>query len=168
MQYKQHPLGQCYPPLAPEEYEKLKAALLGPGPKSPAILFEGQILDGWHYYNACLELGVEPRFETPNIENPALFIIQRNEGRRNLTKGQRGKIARAITNVVNGTNQFQVKKRVLRHEAPITLGKAGEALNVSRAVIDRVGYTEKNGTNEVNEALVNGSLGESKAYRLGS
>jgi hypothetical protein len=38
----------------------------------------------------------------------------------------------------------------------MTRTEAAQELNVSTAVIDRVGYVEKHGCNELNDALTNG------------
>ena len=108
MSYERHPIGACYPDLTVQQYATLKAGLRDPA-KSPAILFEGKILDGWHYYKACLEESVEPRFETPEITDPYEFVVRRNEGRRHLNTEQNAVVAERMAVLKHGSNQFTEK-----------------------------------------------------------
>ena len=57
---------------------------------------EGVILDGNNRYDACMELGIEPKYEIKNFDNPSeekKFVIESNLTRRHLTKFQRIEVA---------------------------------------------------------------------------
>lgn len=163
IQYEQHPLGACYPPLTSEEFAKLKAGLRDPA-KPPAILFEGKVLDGWHYYKACLEEGVEARFESPKIANPFEFVVRRNEGRRQLTKVQRAEIALKMANVKKHSNQF-AQKVVPSNEgtSAITQRRAAQLLGVSEASVTRAQQIRDGAISEVKAALKAGVISQGRA-----
>jgi len=74
MSYQDHPA--CYlPKLSDTEFESLKADIKTNGLNIPIKIYDGLILDGRHRYRACLELGVEPRFEdVPKTEDPYLYV----------------------------------------------------------------------------------------------
>jgi hypothetical protein len=63
MTYTQHPLSAVLPPLSATDHAKLRADIARDGLLFAIWLFEGMVLDGWHRYRICLEVGVEPRFE---------------------------------------------------------------------------------------------------------
>ena len=51
--------------------------------------YEGKVLDGWHRYKACEELGVLTPTLPYNGQDPAGFVIRTNGLRRHLTPSQR-------------------------------------------------------------------------------
>ena len=51
--------------------------------------YEGKVLDGWHRYKACEELGIPAPTLPYNGQDPAGFVIRANGLRRHLTPGQR-------------------------------------------------------------------------------
>jgi hypothetical protein len=109
-EYEQHEIGKCYPPLTDTERGLLRQQMLGPGSKSKVILFEDKILDGWHQYLICKELGIECEFEEVNPTDPIAFVIQRNEGRRQLSTTARAKIVDKLATLYrggDGSNQYQ-------------------------------------------------------------
>lgn len=95
MEYKKHRLN-IYPEMQAEEFNRLREDIFANGydPKNPIILFEGQIIDGWNRYRACIALGVEPKFQTfTGSEIDAMQIVIRTNNRRDLTSSQRAAIA---------------------------------------------------------------------------
>jgi len=46
------------------EYAALCANIATLGLRQAITLYSGAVLDGWHRYQACLQTGVEPRYET--------------------------------------------------------------------------------------------------------
>lgn len=88
--YAFHPLAEHFPLMSAPEFEALKKDIKEHGLQEPICLFEGKILDGRNRYNACLELGIEPRFEQRDFshEEAVAFSISQNLQRRHLTKSQ--------------------------------------------------------------------------------
>ncbi len=60
----QHPIAaKRTPPYSTNETNRLRADLQATGRLlEPIVLYEGTVLDGWHRYQLCLELGIEPIF----------------------------------------------------------------------------------------------------------
>ena len=86
---EQHPLGQLLPAMNAEEYEYAKADIRKYGQREPILLLDGMVLDGWHRYRICLDLGVEPKVRTLSKKADALAeVISRNLARRQLSPGQ--------------------------------------------------------------------------------
>jgi hypothetical protein len=61
---ERHPLSALYEDLAGWEYDDLKAGIDEHGilGERKVTLYESQVLDGWQFYRACLELNVKPEF----------------------------------------------------------------------------------------------------------
>lgn len=91
------------PPLTREDYEALKNSIREKGLHYPITVNQhGVILDGYHRYKACLELGVEPRFEVKNFDSPLqekLFVIEANLHRRHLNDFQKAELLVKLTEI---------------------------------------------------------------------
>lgn len=59
------------------------------GQREPGLIFEGQVLDGWHRYLACAKLGGNFRSEDFTGDDPVAFVLSKNLHRRHLTASQR-------------------------------------------------------------------------------
>lgn len=98
--YEPHPLSLVMPPMSAEEYAQLIDSIREHGQLEPVVLFEGQILDGRHRYQACQQLGIEPILREYSYEDdgpsPATFSLVKNTHRRHLTTSQRAMVAAAI------------------------------------------------------------------------
>jgi ParB-like chromosome segregation protein Spo0J len=84
-------------PMSREEYEALKESIKKEGLYYPIIVNEeGEILDGYHRYKACLELGIEPKFEVkkfPNKLQEKKFVLESMLKRRHLNDFQKAELA---------------------------------------------------------------------------
>lgn len=96
---QQHPLSACFPPMRDHEFAWLCESIARNGLRFPITLYEGQVLDGWHRYKACLRTGVEPRFETfEGDEDQAMdFLISCNVKRQHLNEDQLAMIAARLS-----------------------------------------------------------------------
>ena len=65
------------------------------GQQDPILIFDGQILDGWHRYLACQRLGIEPKTTTfeGTLEDAWEIVKSRNVKRRDLTPLDRARVA---------------------------------------------------------------------------
>ena len=80
------------PPLAPREYEMLKADILQNGCIAPLVVWNGMLVDGHNRYKICRENSIP--FKTVEMQftcerDAILWIIKNQLGRRNLTPFQR-------------------------------------------------------------------------------
>lgn len=88
--YQQHPLSAAFPSMSESDRAALTADIQLHGQRDPITVYEGQILDGWHRYGSCLELGVTPRLQNlSDGTDPVAYVISCNLHRRHLTASQR-------------------------------------------------------------------------------
>lgn len=88
MNYQRHPLSAAWPDMAAEDFTALKDSIGYSGLLEPITLFEDQILDGWHRYNACIQTGMDARFEGFSGDDPAQYVRDKHT-RRPLSLTQR-------------------------------------------------------------------------------
>lgn len=94
MEFVRHPACEIFPPLSAAEFADLKADIAEQGQLESIKLFEGQVLDGWHRYMACRDLGVVPVVsDRSEVCDPWAFALSQNFYRRHLSVGQRAMIA---------------------------------------------------------------------------
>jgi hypothetical protein len=93
MKYEKHELAALFPAMTPEERRELRESIKGTYQIEPIITFEKKILEGWHRYQACIELGITPRFQdfqslgySGNGIHPADYVWAMNATRRHLPK----------------------------------------------------------------------------------
>jgi ParB-like chromosome segregation protein Spo0J len=87
---KQHPLSAAFPAMPESEFRELILDIEKNGLRHPIITFEGQILDGWHRWQACQELGIKPTMEKLGKDmDPRAYVLSGNLHRRHLTGTQR-------------------------------------------------------------------------------
>jgi ParB-like chromosome segregation protein Spo0J len=85
---KQHELAKIIPPIHEDQYIDLKSDILDNGLLSPIVTIDGSILDGWHRFKACQELGIEPSFIEYDGNDPLSFVISMNITRRHMSRGE--------------------------------------------------------------------------------
>lgn len=86
--WKQHPLSAAYPPMSDDEFEAFRADILENGLKDAVVIFEGQVLDGWHRVQACQGTKIEIRTKDYKGDDPGGYVISKNGHRRHNTKSQ--------------------------------------------------------------------------------
>jgi hypothetical protein len=86
---KRHPLSAAFPNMPEDDFGALVADIKANGLQQHGWTYEGQILDGWHRYQACEEAGVKFRYEEYRGSDPVAFVKSRNLERRHLTASQK-------------------------------------------------------------------------------
>ena len=90
MELTQHPLSAAFPAMSADDFAALKDDIERNGQREPVIVFEGMVLDGWHRYRACTDLGIKAQqFTFPEGKDPVAFVLSQNLHRRHLTASQR-------------------------------------------------------------------------------
>lgn len=91
MTYEAHPIANVFPEMSGEDFTRLVGDIDAHGLREPIWLFDGRILDGRHRYRACVELDLEPRFQTfEGSEGEAMLMsLSLNLARRHMTTEQR-------------------------------------------------------------------------------
>jgi ParB-like chromosome segregation protein Spo0J len=76
--------------MSPEEQDRLTEDIEQHGQRDPITVYEGMVLDGWHRYQACMMLEIEPVMcLLEDDADPVAFVISHNLHRRHLTGSQR-------------------------------------------------------------------------------
>lgn len=89
MELKQHPLSAAFPSMSEADFLALRDDIEDNGQRDPIVVFEGMVLDGWHRYRSCAELGIPPVLVDFDGSDPVPFVISRNLHRRHLSASQR-------------------------------------------------------------------------------
>jgi ParB-like chromosome segregation protein Spo0J len=88
------------PKLSPQEYESLKQSIKINGLHIPVVVNQYSVLlDGYHRYKACQELGIKPNIQVkilPGSLEEKLFVIGVNLKRRQLTHAQKVELGEAL------------------------------------------------------------------------
>ena len=143
------------------EYETLLNDIRANGQLVPAVLLEGQLIDGRNRMKACQELGIELMVEehTSPAPDPIRLVWSYNAARRNLTKGQKAALASDMANVTNmgrppssgpkissskKTTLPESTKPVTQQEASETFGVDSSQLRKFRAIEAKEPETAKN------------------------
>jgi len=139
-----HALADLFPLLEGEEFDRLVADINQKGLLENIVTTpDGLILDGRNRYLACLEAGVEPKFEITK-EPPEKwldFVISKNVRRRQLTPSQCALAAAKLVTTTHGDN-----RHTLRLEAVpvITQAQAAALFGISdRLVRDALTVTQE-------------------------
>jgi hypothetical protein len=91
-----HPAANIFPMMTGDDYRALVESIQKNGYDRafPILTFEGMILDGRNRYTACLELGMEPKYQEWSGDDPWKFVWLANSERRHLTQMQKVLIKR--------------------------------------------------------------------------
>lgn len=95
--YELHPLCVLFPRMGGAELATLTDDIKVHGLRSPIVLHDGMILDGGNRYRACMDAGVEPKFENFANGNPVSFVLSANLHRRHMSAGQQAAIVATAT-----------------------------------------------------------------------
>ena len=103
------------------------------------ILYQGQVLDGWHRYQAALTLDRvgELTFKEFDGESPLTYIVSLNSRRRHLTPSQRAAIAVKHT-VMLEVGNVKAQNSAASSDVPKTIDEVAKVAGVSKPTVDRV------------------------------
>lgn len=97
MELTQHPLSAAFPSMTDADFQALKDDIENNGQREPVIVLDGMVLDGWHRYRACAELGLPVEKFTFGGDDPVAFVLSHNLHRRHLSASQRAAAVVACT-----------------------------------------------------------------------
>ena len=87
-------LVRIFPDKPEPEYGALKKSIKRLGLLDPILMWRGTVVDGYHRLRACLELGVEPRFDVlPDDADPMEIVVDRIGAQRHLNETARAAAA---------------------------------------------------------------------------
>ena len=90
-QYPFSSLALAFPDMSEPKFAALVGSIRERGLLEPITVWRGEIIDGRHRYRACIEAGVEPRYQhLDDAIDPRMFVIDKNAHRRDsMGTGQR-------------------------------------------------------------------------------
>jgi len=134
--YLQHPLSAAFPAMSEADHSTLTADIKQHGQRDAITISDGMVLDGWHRYQSCIALGLQPRFETlRDAIDPVAFVKSHNLHRRHLTGSQRAEAVTACCEWAGiGSNQHPVGAMELG-STPQTLASMAKDADVSTKTI---------------------------------
>jgi hypothetical protein len=132
MELTRHPLSKAFPSMSESDHAALTADIASNGQIDPITIYQDEVLDGWHRYQSCLELGKDPCFVNLAADiDPVAFVISRNMHRRHLTGSQRAAA------VVSCSEWATVGKPKANMEPGSTLKEMAKAADVSEKTIQQ-------------------------------
>lgn len=157
----QHPLSAAYPAMEKSDFDALCADIKRVGLREPISVFEGQILDGWHRYNACMCENMPPQFVEFDEGDPREFVISKNGHRRHLTASQKAQaVIKVAAWVPLGGNQHSEG----RNPVPtLTEAQLAKAADVSDRTIRQAKAAERAG---LGDAVRDGKVSAKKAAEI--
>lgn len=169
MKYKQHPLSSAFPLLDHESFHALIDDIEENGVREPIVMYQDKILDGWHRYQACMELNVlKPRLVDYDGTDPVGYVLSKNLHRRHLDSTQRAWAITQLNEWQNRTGKESVNlDRMNNLYGAVQLSKA------ESAKLAQVGTTAianaraaTNAIQEVKDAVSSGDMGLEQAAKL--
>jgi protein gp37/ParB-like chromosome segregation protein Spo0J len=156
-----HPLCRLFPPMREADYTALKASLAARGydPTKPVVLYEGQILDGWHRWKAARKFGLTATTREYHGADPLGQVLADNLDRRHLDEGGRALVAARLAKLRQGQTKT---------DRPIGLSETEAAgrFNIGTTTVKRARRVLDAGTPELVAAVEQGMLAVSLAADL--
>lgn len=169
MNYQQHPLSAAFPAMAQQEFQELRDSIENIGVQNPIIILDGMVIDGWHRYSACLELGMDcPSVPLSAAIDPRDFVMAQNKTRRHITQAQ---LALATTAVYQWKPVGNPSFSQSGTECPIadqqkTNAELSEISGVGERTIKQAKAVQTKAAPEVLEAVQRGEIGLPKAAAI--
>ena len=128
-------LALMFPPLSPARYARLLASIRAHGLRRPIVVWQDQIIDGVHRLRACLEAGVEPRYEfLDEGEDPFEYLADENIVLRAMTQNEKSLTAYLMSqySMPGRPRTAAANSAEMRN---ITQGEAAELVGVSTRLV---------------------------------
>jgi len=110
-----HEAANEFPLLDKDRLSELANDIEKNGLRESIKLFKGKIVDGRNRYNACLEKGIEPEFQSlPDGIDPFTYVWSLNGERRDITQDQRYLIWKSCS---EKSESFQAALKAIQDEA---------------------------------------------------
>src|SRR5947209_8470887 len=161
--YEDHPLAAIFPKMEAKDLASLVDDVREKGLREPIVLYQDKVLDGRNRLRACLEAGVQPRFEIYAGDDPVGYVVSLNLRRRHLDSSQRAMVAARLATLKLGDNQH--KKEGARIQAP-SQKQAAAMLNVSRDSVQKGRMVIERGAGGLQHAVDAGRVSVSAAAKI--
>lgn len=161
-------------PLSKNEYQSLESSILADGCRDALVVWGGVLVDGHNRYEICTKHKIE--FETvemdfKNIDEAKEWMLLNQLGRRNLSDYDRTVLAlmledlyaaRGKANMVAGAKGLFKKTNPIE---PVNTRKTiADIAGVSETTVGKVKAIQEKASDEVKEAVSNGTISINAAY----
>lgn len=162
--YTQHPLSAAFPAMADDEYQSLKDSINTIGVQNPITIFEGMVLDGWHRYQAAIDVHEDcPAVDLDDQMDPRDFVLAQNKNRRQINKSQLAMAVAAVYEwVPNGSNRWQGRSAPGAHLQK-TADQMAAIAGVGKRTMVQAKLVESKASPEVKAAVKTGTMSVKKA-----
>ena len=151
-----HEYADLFPMMDKAAFKGLVLDIKKNGLLEPIVIYDNKVLDGRNRYEACIETGIEPRYENPSIKDPLEYVLSKNLNRRHLNESQRAMIAARLANMSEGRSSTGSIELVSQKDAASLLKISVSTLKRAKSVIEK--------SPELTEKLDAGKIKVSKAY----
>ena len=128
-------LALAFPPLSPAQYSRLLASIIAHGLIHPIVIWRGQVIDGLHRLKACLEAGVEPRYEVLHDDaDPFQYLAGVNVPHRDMTQNDKARLAYDMSQY-SKPGRPRATDENSAHVRNLTQGEAAELVGVSKRLV---------------------------------
>ena len=134
---KFHEIADLFPLIDGDEFKLLCEDIKKEGLNHPVILLDDKILDGRNRYRACIEVGIEPRYEQFTGDDPLAFVLSENLHRRHLTASQRAALAVEVANINVGRNWTKSSNKKTQKEASDLFQVGTTSIKEAKAIKER-------------------------------
>lgn len=176
-EWQRHPLGAIFHDMSASAFESLKADIDVNGQIHPIILYQGLVLDGWHRFRACLDLGIEPSHDDlPDGADPLHHSLASNSHRRQSRLSQ---LTIALAEIWIAQEQSESGRMEGRSASPlcVALATISSKVKLTKAhVAELLGVTERlvqqarrvviDGAPEIIACVKSGELSLERAVQL--
>jgi hypothetical protein len=166
------------PKLPAEEYEALRESIRVEGLHYPIVVNEeGVILDGYHRYRICRELGIIPNIEVKTFGNKLQekkFVIEANLRRRHLNDFQKAELAYSLLEIERALARERQKRTQFGFGGVQmnTTGKGkardivAKAAGLSPTTFQRAVKIIERGPEKLKEKVRHGKMSIAYAYKM--
>ena len=163
---ERHPLSAAWGDMRQNEFAELVDSIGSSGEGVDVILFDGQVLDGWHRYQAALSTNAPIAWTEYQGHDPISFVITANGTRRHLSATQR---AAAMIRCYEWRTRGRPKKSAQRADnsetdSPVATDRdIAQATGLSLRSVQRLKMAERVG---FGDRVIRGELTARQAERL--
>jgi ParB-like chromosome segregation protein Spo0J len=161
--YEYHPFSDIWPLLEGEDFDKLALDIAAHGLKLPILLYQDKVLDGRNRDRACVEAGVEPRYEQSKAatdEEALELVFSLNHHRRHLSFQEKAFAAARYANLKQGSNQYYSREssRELSSGKSVSIDDAAKKFEISPASVKRARTVIKHGDKQLEKDVKQGKV----------
>ena len=170
--YQISDLAMIFTQQSPSELRALGDSIRDRGLQKPIVLWQGQIIDGRHRYEACVEAGVDPHFmEIPGGLDPLEYVLDENLFRRHMSESQRAISSYRLWEESSRGWPGLGEQETCANLHRFSQQEAAERFNVSRRMLDharRLMGQDSQAVPELRRAAEQGTLAVSDAAKVAS